>query len=165
MRKKNYIGLWNIPDNIVTLLKIFCGEISPIELLNEKKITQIKYNSLRDKRRFFIDEFENRHKKTVIDFFTKNKLLIITDIIKGRGKFAADWMLVTRDDTERDETSWVLADINKAMSIFGEGEIKISPRGSISIGRITLQRKGGDWGRITGNMLQFKIRPCDLFRY
>ena len=59
----------------------------------------------------------------------------------------------------------VLSDINKAMSIFGEGEVKISPRGSISIGRITLQRKGGDGGRKTANMLQFKIRPCDLFRY
>ena len=25
--------------------------------------------------------------------------------------------------------------------------------------------KGGDGGRPTANMLQFKIRPCDLFRY
>jgi len=162
---KNYIELWNIPENITTLLKIFCGEISPSELLSEKKITQSKYNSLRDKRRFFMDEFENKHKKTIIDFFTKNKLLIIADIIKGGGKFAADWMLVTRYDTKEDETTWVLADINKAMNIFGEGEVEISPRGSISIGRITLQRKGGDGGRVTGNMLQFKIRPCDLFRY
>ena len=112
-----------------------------------------------------MDEFENKHKKVIIDFLTKNKLLIVTDIIKGRGQFAADWMLVTKYDTRKDETSWVLADINKAMSIFGEGEVKISPRGSISIGRITLQRKGGDGGRETGNMLQFKIKPCDLFRY
>ncbi len=162
---KNYTALWEIPENIVTLLKIFCGEISPSELLKEGKITQKKYDNLRDKRRFFMDEFEDKHKKAIIGFFTKNKLLIITDIIKGRGKFAADWMLVTRYNTKEDETTWVLADINKAMSIFGEGEVKISPRGSISIGRVTLQRKGGDGGRKTGNMLQFKIRPCDLFRY
>jgi len=160
---KNYIELWNIPEKIVTILKIFCGELSPSELLKEKKITQSKYDSLRDKRRLFMDEFENKHKKTIIDFFTKNKLLIIADIIQGRGKFAADWMLVTRYNTREDETTWVLSDINKAMSIFGEGEVEISPRGSISIGRVTLQRKGGDGGRKTGNMLQFKIRPCDLF--
>ena len=96
-------------------------------------------------------------------FPQKNKLLIVTDILKGRGQFAADWMLVTRYDRKKDETSWVLADINKAMSIFGEGDVKISPRGSIAIGKITLQRKGGDGGRETGKMLQFKIKPCDLF--
>ena len=35
---RNYIGMWEIPENIVTLLKIFCGEISPMELLREEKI-------------------------------------------------------------------------------------------------------------------------------
>ena len=162
---KNYVDLWNIPDNIVNLLEIFCGKISPKQLLKERKITKEKYKNLRDKRRFFMDEFENRHKKVIIEFFTKNKLLVVTEILKGRGQFAADWILVARYDKKKDKTSWVLVDINKAMSIFGEGDVKISPRGSISIGRITLQRKGGDGDRETGKMLQFKIKPCDLFRY
>ena len=160
---KNYVDLWDIPNNIVNLLEIFCGKMSPKQLLKEGKITKDKYKKLRDKRRFFMDEFEIRRQKEIIDFFTKNKLLIVTDILKGRGQFAADWMLVTRYDRKKDETSWVLADINKAMSIFGEGDVKISPRGSIAIGKITLQRKGGDGGRETGKMLQFKIKPCDLF--
>ena len=100
-----------------------------------------------------------------MDFFKKNKILVLTDIIKGRDKFSANWMLVIRYNKDEDETTWVLADINKALNIFGEGGVEISPRGSLSIGRVTLQRKGGDGGRETGNMLQFKIRPCDLFRY
>ena len=29
--------------------------------------------------------------------------------------------------------------------------------------KITMQRKGGDGGRITANMLQFKINPAELF--
>jgi hypothetical protein len=162
---KNYIEMWEIPQEIVILLRIFCGEISPNGLLKEGKITQQKYDSLRDKRRFFMDEFEDKHKKAIVNFFKRNKILVLTDIIKGRDKFSANWMLVTRYDKEKDETTWILADINKALNIFGEGEVEISPRGSLSIGRITLQRKGGDSGRPTGNMLQFKIRPCDLFRY
>lgn len=162
---KNYIEMWDIPENIVILLKIFCGEISPSELLKEGKITRQKYNSLRDKRRFFMDEFEDKHKESLVTFFKKNKILVLTDIIKGRDKFSANWMLVTRYDTEKDETTWILADINKALNIFGEGEVIISPRGSLSIGRVTLQRKGGDGGRPTGNMLQFKIKPCDLFKH
>lgn len=51
------------------------------------------------------------------------------------------------------------------MNFFGSGDIEITKRGSIKIGRITLQRKGGDGGRDTANMLQFKIDPsklCDL---
>jgi len=162
---RDYIEMWNIPENIVNLLEIFCGKNSPKQLLKEGKMTEQKYKSLRDKRRFFMDEFESKDKKLIIDFFIKNKLLVITDILKGRGQLSADWMLVTKYDRKKDGTTWVLADINKAMSIFGEGDVKISPRGSISIGRITLQRKGGDGGRETGNMLQFKIKPCDLFRY
>lgn len=162
---KNYIDMWEISENVVILLKIFCGEISPSELLKEGKITKQKYDSLRDKRRFFMDEFENKHKKSIIEFFKKNKILVFTDIIKGRDKFSAVWMLVTRYNQEENETTWILADINKALNIFGDGQVEISPRGSLSIGRVTLQRKGGDGGRATGNMLQFKIRPCDLFRY
>lgn len=161
----NYIEMWNIPNDIVFFLKLFCGEIPPLELLKQGKMTKEKYSSLRDKRRFYLDEFNEEDKEKILNFFNKNKMLVIADILKGRGKFSADWILVTRLDKDKNETAWVLADINKAMSIFGEGEVKKSPQGSISIGRITLQRKGGDGGRITGNMLQFKIRPCDLFRY
>ena len=162
---KNYIEMWEIPEDIVILLEIFCGEISPSELLKARKITKQKYDSLRDKRRFFMDEFEDKHKKALVNFFKKNKILVLTDIIKGRDKFSANWMLVTRYDKDKNETTWILADINKALNIFSEGEVEISPRGSLSIGRITLQRKGGDGGRPTGNMLQFKVRPCDLFKY
>jgi hypothetical protein len=39
----------------------------------------------------------------------------------------------------------------------------ISPQGSLKIGKITMQRKGGDWWRETAKMLQFKIDPTDLF--
>ena len=39
----------------------------------------------------------------------------------------------------------------------------MTPRGSLKIGRITVQRKGGDNGRKTANMLQFKIDPTEIF--
>ncbi|MEK6808916.1 MAG: type II restriction endonuclease, partial [Nanoarchaeota archaeon] len=161
----NYKAMWNIPDTILNLLKIFTGEISPSILLKEKEITKEKYGLLRDKRRFFLDEFNKKDQDLLLTFFTENKLLIITDIIKGRGQFSADWILVTKYNKDEDITTWILADINKAMNIFGKGDVKISPQGSLYIGRITMQRKGGDGGRETAQMLQFKIKPCDLFRY
>jgi len=162
---KSYIDMWNIPVDVAYLLRVFSGEISPKKLLDEGVITKQKYESLRDKRRFFMDEFEEKDKEKIINFFKKNKILVLTDIIKGRDKFSAAWMLVTRYNQATDETTWILADLNKALNIFGEGDVEISQRGSLSIGRITLQRKGGDGSRDTGKMLQFKIKPCDLFKY
>lgn len=54
--------------------------------------------------------------------------------------------------------------MNEAINYyFADGKVKISPRGSLKIGKITMQRKGGDNGRKTANMLQFKIDPSELF--
>jgi len=33
----------------------------------------------------------------------------------------------------------------------------------LHLGKVTMQRKGGDAGRNTANMLQFKINPLKLF--
>lgn len=53
--------------------------------------------------------------------------------------------------------------MNYCMNLFGNGNVSITPRGSIKIGNITIQRKGGDRARDSANMLQFKINPCLLF--
>jgi len=47
--------------------------------------------------------------------------------------------------------------------VFGSGDVGITARGSLKIGKITMQRKGGDAGRETSKMLQFKINPMELF--
>ena len=41
-----------------------------------------------------------------------------------------------------------------------DGDVKISPRGSINIGRILIQQKGGTPDPTS---LQFKINPAELF--
>ena len=61
-----------------------------------------------------------------------------------------------------EDIRWVLKPINMVLNHY-DGEVKISPRGSLKIGTITLQRKGGDGGRPTANKLQFKANPLELF--
>ncbi|MCE2498670.1 MAG: hypothetical protein J4F28_06760 [Nitrosopumilaceae archaeon] len=39
----------------------------------------------------------------------------------------------------------------------------ITQRGNLKLGKITIQRKGGDAGQDTAQMLQFKFSPKDLF--
>jgi len=120
---KRYAEMWDIPENIAYLLRLFSGEISPAKLLKNKKITKTKYNSLRDKRRFFLNEFDKKDKVKIVNFFNKNKFLILADIIKGNDEFPAQWMLVTKYNTEDDETTWILVDINKAINVFGQGAV------------------------------------------
>lgn len=146
---KNYVEMWNIPDNIVRLLKYYTGELEPY-----KKNTK-------DKRRMFMDEFSKQEQNEIIEYFEQNKMLIILDIIKGRGKFAAEWILVAQkyDDIFR----WILKPINVAINHYSEGRVEITNRGNLKIGRIGMQRKGGDAGRKTANMLQFKVNPVELF--
>lgn len=146
---KNYTDMWEIPDNIVNLLKYYTGEIPPYR------------QDTRDKRRMFMDEFSEKEQNEIIEYFEQNKMLVILDIVKGRGKFAAEWILVAQkyDNIFR----WILKPINVAINHYSEGKVEITNRGNLKIGRIGMQRKGGDAGRETANMLQFKVDPVELF--
>lgn len=146
---KNYIEMWNIPNDIVVILRKYTGEVK-----SNKK-------GLRDPRRMFFDEMTEEEVSKIIKFFTKNKVLVVSDLIKGRGIFSAGWMLVVLK--LKNETRWVLKSINHALNIFSEGDVIITKKGNLKIGQIGMQRKGGDNGRDTANMLQFKANPLFLF--
>jgi hypothetical protein len=143
-----YTELWNIPNDISILLKQYTGEILP-------------QGKTKDKRRTFANEFDESKQRLLLDWLEKNKIMIVSDIFKGRGRFAAEWMLVIRKTSNSNE--WVLKPINETINFFGNGMVSITSRGNISIGKITMQRKGGDGGRDTAKMLQFKINPSELF--
>ena len=144
-----YVEMWEIPADITKILKTFTGEITPTK------------SKLKDKRRMFLNEMSESDQKKIVDYFTKNKILVVSDILKGRGKFSAGWMLVAL--VANGESSWVLKSINHAMNVFADGPVRITNQGSLKIGKITMQRKGGDAGRDSAKMLQFKINPVELF--
>ena len=143
-----YAEMWEIPDKINTLLKYYTGELTP-------------YKDSRDTRRMFADEFTNKEQAILIKWLEQNKSLIVSDILKGRGQFAAEWMLVAQKI--KTNSSWILKPMNYCMNYFGNGEVIITPRGNFRIGKITMQRKGGDGGRESAKLLQFKIDPGELF--
>lgn len=151
----SYQDMWRFDDQIAVWLKLFTGEITPEQA---KKFTS--EISPRDTRRVFIDEMPENIQKKIISFFENNKILVISDILKGRGGLSADWILVTRYDKNDDSTKWILIDINRAMNFYGSGNVMLSPHGSLYIGKITMQRKGGT---PDPTKLQFKFKPCELF--
>ena len=144
-----YVELWDIPTDIVSILRRYTGEMPP------------SIPSPKDKRRMFADEFSLKEQQRVLDWLRKNKFMIVSDILKGRGEFAAEWILVAQKVAHN--ARWILKPMNYCLNFFGNGEVEITNRGNFRIGRITMQRKGGDGGRESANMLQFKINPSELF--
>lgn len=144
-----YAEMWKMPENVVTLLKYFTGELEPYK------------DDTKDPRRMFISEFTISEQEEIISFFEENKTLILLDIIKGRGKLSAEWILVALKLDDANE--WTLKPINMAINHYSSGKVRISPRGSLNIGKVGMQRKGGDGGRKTAQMLQFKVNPVELF--
>ena len=144
-----YVEMWSIPLEIVEILKRYTGENKPT------------ISSPKDKRRMFANEFIEEEQTITLNWLENNKILIISDILRGRGKFAAEWILVILKANKN--SLWTLKPMNVAVNHFSQGNVIITNRGNFTIGKITMQRKGGDGGRITANMLQFKINPAELF--
>ena len=150
-----YREIWSFDDEIAFWLKLFTGELDPKKYSRKTGIKKFK-----DERRLFLNEMPEIIQKKIICFFKRNRIMVISDIIKGRGGLSADWILVTRFNPNNKTTTWTLKDINVAMNFFGSGEICVSPRGSLHIGKVTMQRKGGT---PDPTKIQFKMKPCQLF--
>lgn len=147
---ESYKKMWNIPNDILEILQYFVGEKSP------------KIDNPKDNRRMFFNEFSQIEQEKILHFFTQNKILILNDILKGRGQFASEWFLVILKSKNYKKIQWTLKPINEVINFYN-GEVEFSVQGSLKIGKITMQRKGGDNGRESAKMLQFKINPCELF--
>lgn len=146
-----YVAMWGIPTNITKALKLFTGEVKP------------KRKNLRDPRRMFLDEMDIKTQRLIVDFFNRNKILVVSDILKGSDEFPVDWIMVVLKKKHQNP-EWCLKHINHVLNVFGGGDVRITNRGSLRIGKITIQRKGGDAGRETSKMLQFKINPVELLK-
>lgn len=124
----NEVFGWNMSANIVNILKRFTGELPP-NIPNPRR-----------KNRMFIDEFSLQEQEELFAFLNSNKTMIVSDVLRGRGEFSAEWVLVAQKISSN--ARWVLKNINEVINHYS-GEVCISPKGSIKIGSITIQRKGG----------------------
>ena len=174
----HYVKMWKIPADVEAALKLFVGETpptgtqaaslpangetpAPTDLPANIKAKNVQAGSLRSTVRTYLNELEPQAQKAVVDFFTANKTAIVSDLFSGDGAHAAGWVMVALKAT--DKTRWVLRTDADTIKYFAEGPVSITRQGNLKIGRITVQRKGGDGGRETAKMLQFKINPALLF--
>lgn len=148
---QQYIEKWHISRDVEKLLKLYDGESTPTKIG-------------RNPKRMFVNEFDVNEQKLLFDFFQKNIVMIVSDVIRGRGRFAAEWTLVINKSKDGGRYRWVLISINEAIQIYlGDCKVNFTTAGNIKLGNVTLQRKGGDNGADSANMLQFKANPLILF--
>jgi len=143
-----YARMWKMPPEVGDALKLFVGELPPTKPGREAK-------------RMYLSEFDAATQKTVVDFFAANKDEIVSDLFAGDGVHAAGWVMVALKATEKPR--WVIRSSADTVKFFAEGKVEITRTGNLKIGRVTMQRKGGDGGRETAKQLQFKINPVQLF--
>lgn len=165
-----YAQKWSMPRDVFLGLKQFVGEVdedgNPIStesLQREAEELGTTPGKLSKKRRTFINQLPQKTRNTIKQFFKLNKKKILRDIfiddedikffivIKREGSRVYYYILPTKD----------------VLDIYGSGDIAITPRGSLQMGKVVIQRKGGDhrtpFGRvdIVASQLQFKIRPSE----
>jgi hypothetical protein len=144
----HYSRMWKMPASVEHALKLFLGELPPTA-------------HGRDQNRMFLNELEKTDQEAIVRFFSENKDAIVSDLFEGDGAYAAGWIMVAFKAT--DKPAWSLRRTADAIRFYSEGPVAITSRGNLKIGRITMQRKGGDAGRDSARMLQFKINPVELF--
>ena len=152
-RIDSYVKMWNIPNNISILLRQYCGEegFRPMDH---------NQSNVRDSRRYFLTELDPSDQNALLDFFTKNQRQIIHDILRGNEYPRVDYMLVVQKNGDGLKQSKII-DINLVIEYL-LGSVHITKRGSLKMGKITIQRKGGDAGKSSAQMLQFKFSPQNI---
>lgn len=145
---RQYVRMWDIPAEIVRSLRLFLGEDLPD-------------GKSRRPDRMFLTELGKEERLRIVEFFTRNKERVTADLLRGEGEDKADFLMVVWR-TGR-ETRSKIVPIESAIAFYSEGNVEVTRSGNLKIGRITMQRKGGDGGRETAKQLQFKINPVLLF--
>ncbi|MBX3295501.1 MAG: type II restriction endonuclease [Acidobacteria bacterium] len=145
---RQYAKMWNIPPDVEAALRLFVGEDPPT-------------GKARRPERMFLTEMSKEARNAVVEFFAANKERIVADLLRGVGNGRADLFMVAWKPGR--ETRWSIVTTDEAIRFFADGPVEITRSGNLKIGRITMQRKGGDGGRETAKMLQFKMNPSLVF--
>lgn len=140
---EKYKEMWDIPNDIVELLKYFTGELK--DNINDKKRKNKDYTEL--------------ERNKIVGFLNKNKVKILSDILKGRGGFSAEYLMVS-EYKENGEIEHNLIYMTDLLNKLNEFEFMMKEnKNTISFGEesiISIQRKGGT---PDPESLQFKFKP------
>ncbi len=142
-----------------------------IKILDEVKKKGISPGLLGKMRRVTFDklrDYDPELSRSVIEYFSKMKHTIVRDVLVDNEPIKI--FIVVRREIYKDleKLYYYVAEANKVIEVYSQGDVRITDRGNLLIGNIELQRKGGNqwrgrkWVDIVANQLQFKIRPSKI---
>lgn len=148
---ETYSDMWKMTDQEIKLFSLFTGALNPLE-------NGYSESTLKDIRRVGASEFMVNDLEKMLCFLNDRKINVLSDILIGRGGFAAQYMIIS-DYTDKNNIEYHIIktmDIINYLSKFDF--IQKTPKANtLSIGNIvTVQRKGGT---PDPDSLQFKFAP------
>ena len=187
---KSYQDQWKIPADTYKLLQHFCGELPPYKEGTKDKRRMFFSEFTTGEQKKVLSFFSENKNRIIEDLFKGAKIPSEKEggqFKKDTGEPGLDspqWFMVIQklqqlkefpkpegDGKDVSDKSaelqsvrwnWAIRPMDEVIKFYSKGEVKISPRGSLHLGKVRMQRKGGDNGRPTANMLQFKINPAEL---
>jgi hypothetical protein len=146
--------VYHFPPEIFKLLNLFVGHLPPSAYTTKKT---------KSSKRMFMDEFSREEQQQIIQYFTALAPQIVKNCLQGlEAEYCPDFLVVTPSETDFSQAK--LIPMSEAITmVLGDGVVELTPRGSLRIGNLTMQRKGGDNGAETAKDIQFKFKPKSLF--
>lgn len=140
-----FVSQWSVPDDVAELLRLYTGKLAPSAARQPKPS---------DPRRVKANEFTSEEQQKVINWLTMHKDEIIDALFRGTQPIYAPNFLLVVNKKAPISTS-AMTPMTRAISLFGSGEVKVADT-TFRIGKIIMQRKGGDSGGEGAKDLQFK---------
>jgi hypothetical protein len=148
-----YQRFWEFSDEVALSLKLFTGDLSPAEFAEHSQGLRLSV----DHQRIAFPDLTDVHQAAVLDFFKANKQKVVSDIVRGKGPLAADFMIVTQQDGSI--TRIHVSRMSDVVDYLCEPPVRVGPRTTFCVGHLTAQRKGGTPDPTS---LQFKVKPSIL---
>jgi hypothetical protein len=165
-----YSQRWQMPREVYRGLKQFVGEVDdygrPISIdviEQEAKQAGTSPGKLTKERRKLLNQLEPRTREAIFEFFESNKEKIVKDVFVGEEDI--EFFVIARRCGK--QICYYILPTKEVLSIYTQGAVKITARGSLQIGKVVLQRKSGDhrtpsgWVDRAASQLQFKIKPSE----
>tara|TARA_R110000765_G_scaffold5104_2_gene15905 strand:+ start:921 stop:1694 length:774 start_codon:yes stop_codon:yes gene_type:complete len=154
---KNYHKVFKFNPLALECLEVFTGERLPSD---NPDILIKDVDSIKSYKRANLREIKEKYVESVLEFFGSNVRDILDYIFYGDGDDRPDYMIITEAGLP---SKYYLIPMSEVVDFyFGNGQVEMSPGGSLKIGNfITAQRKGGTGGPTN---LQFKFKPSAIVK-
>lgn len=145
---ETYKSMWGFNNELELWLKLYTGKLNPMDFTDKIGISKFRHQN-----RLSFDEMPKNIQDSFIQFFNNNRIIIASDLLKGRGGLSANWVICLLENSNEKKT--IFLDINKVMNHFGAGEISTTESGALTIGGLVMEAS-------EDKNLQFLISPQKL---